>query len=801
MKVLKRIGIGVAALLVVVLAAGAVFVWRISHRGVPEYDGAVDLKGLRAEVTVYRDRYAVPHIIAKNEPDLYRAVGYVMAQDRLWQMDLLRRVTQGRLSEIFGKKLLDADVLFRSLRIPENSGKVLAELTPQEREALEAFADGVNQYIESRGGSLPPEFTVLGYRPEKWEITHTMNLIGYMAWDLASGWREKITLRSIREKVGDDLYKEIAPDFSKHTASIPAQARIVLPEFQAAARRIADAGKVLADSGLQVFGASNNWTVSGKLSASGRPILANDMHLGYSMPSLWMQMHQVAEGTLDVTGVALPGTPFIIAGHNKRIAWGMTNFYVDNVDFYIEKADPANAGQYLYRGKSLPFEVRKEKILIKGGEVVEKTIRFTVHGPMVADIKETGGLSVSMKWMGSLKSNEVRAVYLLNRAGDWTSFTGALRHFCAVAQMFNYADVDGNIGIYGAGGVPVRSGGGEGGIVPGWDGQHEWKGLVAFEELPHEYNPPRGFVSSANNLPAAKYRHYINGYGFATPDRLERINEMIMAGGKITMEYVRKMQGDFSSPLAKRNRDVMVRELGNDAALTAREKGIIAEMGRWDGAVTAESSSGALGEVFYLLFLKNTFEDEIGEALYKDYIASRSNPLNAMRRIWDSDSKWFDRVDTKDRVETFHDIVLKSFRDAVALLDDKCGSRNWKWGTIHALKLEHPMGKVKALDLALGLNSPSYPVGGSYHTIPQFAYKFAEPFGPTHGPSQRHIYDLSNWDNSKSTIPAGICGVPASRHYCDQMENFVAGISHDDVVGIVAVKKAAVHTMTLRGGR
>ncbi len=800
MKTVKLIGIGAGALLAAAIIAGSVFLWKLSHRAVPDYNSSVTLKGLGADVTVYRDKFAIPHIYAKNERDLYMAVGYVMAQDRLWQMDLLRRVTQGRLSEIFGDKLIEADVLFRSLRIRDNSEKLLAELTPGERQALEAFAEGVNRYIESRNGSLPPEFAILKYRPEKWEIIHSLNLIGYMAWDLACGWKEKIMLHRIREKVGEDLFRQIEADAAGDTPVVPGYARDVDGRFRDAVRRIAAASRAVSDAGLQVFSASNNWAVSGRLSATGAPLLANDMHLGYGMPCLWMQMHQVAEGSLDVTGVALPGQPLIIVGHNDKIAWGMTNLTVDNVDFYLEKTAEGDPARYLFRGRAIPFETRTERISVKGGPAVERKIRFTVHGPMVTDIKDTGGLAVSMKWMGSLKSNEFLAVYLLNRAGDWNSFKAALRNFVAVSQNFAYADRKGNIGMYCAGGVPVRMKTPGMDVAPGWGGEYEWKGTVPFEEMPNSYNPPRGFVSSANNLPAAKYRHYINGWGFASPERIDRINELIGSKGKITAEDFMKMQVDVTSSLTRKVRDTLVAELGAEKTLSDREKSILAVMAKWDGALAPDSASGALCDVFFLKMIRNTFEDELGGELFRDFISPRSIPVNALRKIWGTGSAWFDRVETKGARETFRDIVLMSFRDAIAELDEKCGSGGWAWGKLHRLRLEHPLGKVKALDIIFGLNSESYPVGGSFHTIPQFAYRFFEPYAVLHGPSQRHIYDLADWDRSLSAVPSGISGVPASVHYLDQAPLFMKGKYHEDVTSPGAVKERARYIMILGKG-
>ena len=792
------IGIGIVAAAIVISLF--VFLYSISHRGVPVYDGTVALKGLSQPVTVYRDNYAVPHIYAKTDADLYRAVGYVMAQDRLWQMDLLRRVTQGRLSEIFGKDLVEADVLFRSLRIRVNSELVMAELTPAEKESLEAFADGVNQFIDQAGSSLPVEFTILKYRPEKWEPISSLDLIGYMSWDLNSGWNEDLMLYQVREKAGKDLYREIVPENSGRAAIFPAIAADIIPEFIASARRIAAAGDRVAGLGLAVFGASNNWAVSGKRSATGKAILANDMHLGLNVPGIWMQMHQVVEGGLNVTGVVLPGQPLVISGHNSDIAWGLTNVGADNLDFYLEKVNASDPGKYLFRGRWLPFETRRELIRIKGGETVEKSVRYTVHGPVVADIKNTGGLVISMKWLGNVKSNELRAVTLLNRARNWNDFRTATSHFSAVGQNIAYADTKGNIGLQCSTGIPLRAGGKGDDILPGWTGDHEWTGKVPFEQLPSLYNPASGFVSSANNRTVTKSRYYISTWGFSTADRFDRINELIQSKNGITVDDFCAMQLDVTSPLSRLLKKDIPATLKGNPALTDREKAIVTMVETWDGALTADSAPGALCEAFYLAMIKNTFADELGPELFKDFIKPRSVSLHALGTIWKTDSRWFDMTGTKDVTEKFADVVLASFREAVRELDGKLGPDplKWKWGKLHTLTLQHPLGKVKILDLAFGLNKGPYALGGSHHTIPQFAYKFAEPYAIVHGPSQRHVYDLSDWNRSKSVIPTGNCGVPAGRHYGDQSGIYASGRFHDDVVSPEEVKKSAVYTLTLR---
>ncbi|HSO89205.1 MAG TPA: penicillin acylase family protein, partial [Draconibacterium sp.] len=332
MKLLKRILAGVFVLIVLLFLAGYFLLVNLRKGAIPDYNKDVKIKGITGEVSVLRDSHAIPHIYAGNETDLYRAVGFTMAQDRLWQMDLLRRITQGRLSEILGEKMAETDLLMRALRIQEKSKKIIAGASPEIIQALEAFSAGVNEYI--RYHPLPPEFQILGYNPEPWEPVQSINLIGYMSWDLKSGWDTEILLHQLQGKVSAEQIQDLIPASENHKTAI-------YPDFHSPeitiGETILSASDNLEKLGAQIFNGSNNWAVSGKKSKTGKPLLANDAHLAFMSPGIWYQIHQNVDGKLNVTGLAVPGQPFVIAGHNDSIAWGMTNVMVDDIDFYAEK--------------------------------------------------------------------------------------------------------------------------------------------------------------------------------------------------------------------------------------------------------------------------------------------------------------------------------------------------------------------------------------------------------------------------------------------------------------------------------
>ncbi|MBW2141306.1 MAG: penicillin acylase family protein [Deltaproteobacteria bacterium] len=801
MSILKKVGIGIVIVIVIALIAGTIYIRSLATRGLPNYNRNVVIDGIKDEVTIYRDDYAVPHIFAKNEHDLYMAAGYCMAQDRLWQMDLIRRVTAGRLAEIFGEDLVETDLLMRSLRIPEKSRMVMSRTDENITKAVEAFSRGVNVYIEKHSKKLPPEFSLLKYKPEKWEPVHSYNLIGYMAWDLTTAWINEILLYKLVQKFGSEMCQDLIPD-------VPGQKSVVYPGFQGKMSELeldADLVKharVLEDLGLTIFSGSNNWAVSGEKSLTGKPIFANDMHLGLFAPGIWYQMHLAVDGKFNVTGVALPGQPNVVCGHNDRIAWGMTNVMLDGMDFYLEKINPDNPNEYQFEGKWRPIEVRKEKIKVKGGQEVEKEIRFTHRGPIISGFKKVQDKAISMRWIGNEYSNEMRTIYLLNRAKNWSDFKEAVNTFISISQNIIYADVDGNIGLYCSAGVPIRKSGDGISVVPGWTGEFDWTSLVPFDDLPHSFNPGSGFVSSANNKTAPNdYPHYISQW-FDLPFRIDRIREMLTEKDKLSQEDFKRMHSDHKSKLVAGMKHDLVSAVQGSKDLSALETQSLNIITSWDGILARQSSAASIFEAFYGAFIKNVFADEMDEELYDDFLSRSMLPRYAVDNIWrKKGSAWCDDVTTDGVKETFTDMVLISFKDAVSSLNEKYGSdpKKWEWRKIHQLTLNHPMGSVKIVDMLFNLNRGPFEVGGSTHTVCPYSYRFPNPEKVSAGASQRHIYSLANWDDSLSVIPTGTSGIPASRHYCDQTELYVENKYHQDYFSRSLVEENAKYKMIING--
>ncbi|MEA1886563.1 MAG: penicillin acylase family protein, partial [Bacteroidota bacterium] len=472
MKTLKIIIYSIISLLIIVIIAGFFIVKSISKGAKPVYDGELGLPVLQDEVEVIFDERGMPHIYARSESDLYTAVGYIMAQERLWQMDLIRRATTGELSEILGEHYVDTDLFLRSLRMTEKSKMVLQNTDKERLDQIESFASGVNYYIEKAGKKLPPEFRILGYRPDDWTAVHTANIIGYMGWDLASGnLSGDVFIYKLVKEFGKDTAMNMVPYYDFTVEPVYPDYEFSDDYIEAVAYFVKAIDKV-KELGITPFHGSNNWAVSGERSETGKPLFSNDMHLGLSSPGIWIQMHQVVPGKLNVTGVAVPGEPFIVAGHNDTIAWGMTNLAVDDLDLYLEKTNEEKT-RYMVDGQWRDIKTVKETIKVKNEDDRELEIKYTHRGPIISGFRDIEEDDLSMRWSGYDMSNELEAVYLLNRAGNWDDFNEALSFFNSISQNFIYADVNGNIGLKSGGGVPIREGYGAF-VQPGDSSKYDW---------------------------------------------------------------------------------------------------------------------------------------------------------------------------------------------------------------------------------------------------------------------------------------------------------------------------------------
>jgi penicillin amidase len=791
MRVLKW-GLSILMGLIVVVFLG---VYGYLRATLPDYDGEMTIPGLKDNVEIIRDSYGMPHIYAQTDEDAYFALGYCMAQDRLFHMDGVRRVVRGRLAEILGEELISTDKLFRTISAGKSIEDIVSKFPPETITALKAYAAGVNYFIENRKGPLPIEYTILGIKPEPWHYSDGVATFYYMAWDLNTAFSIEMLYAAVIDKVGEKMAQDIFPDYAKGYPTIIPDGRTSLDFL----KTLNLAREVLGTEG---GGASNNWVISDKMSATGMPILANDPHLGHGIPGIWYEAHLVTP-SLNVSGAILPGVPYVIIGANEHVAWGFTNVMSDDADFYIEKINPASPDQYEFMGRWEDMTVKEEVLKVKGAEDVKFNVRLTRHGPIIDDVNhyaEPKGTALSMRWTAYEKLEAPKAIYLLNIAKNIDDIERAVEFFKCPAQNWVYADDKGNIGFWAAVGIPIRDGFSGAYPVPGWDGKHEWKGYVPTAEQPHMRNPSRGWIATANNKHTGDDYPYPISHYYAMPDRYVRIQEMITAKDKFDVKDFEKMHADIYMVLAKEWVPLMLKSL-SDAELSEKERKALSTLSRWDFVARVGSVASSVFHATINEMVKNTFKKRLGEELYQQYLKNNYVAFNSMRNLIARErSVWFDDPDTP-KVEVLDDIIVKSFKQAVIYLEGQMGEKidDWKWGKLHTLTLYHPFGKASSL-MGYFMNIGPFPMGGSIVTVNPQPYRLSKPWGGYHGASLRYIIDFSNMKSSRRVIPAGISGNFMSPHYDDQVELWRTGKYRPFILDRKSVEEDSRHTLKLFSG-
>jgi len=794
MKALKIVLITILTIAILALIAGSVLISGIKKGALPEYEGEIKISGLTGEVTSYRDERGMPHIYASNEHDLYFSVGYIMAQERLWQMDLLRQATKGTLSEILGETAIGSDKLFRAVDMTAKSRILIKNADPVTLSYLQAFSDGVNAYVSAAGKKLPPEFKILSYTPAPWTPEDCGNIFGYMCWDAAyEDMDQEISYWKISQKIGLEKTTNLIPDYD----AVPA---FVFPDFKLndtllkRAQEFITGMDKLKALGIVLYPGSNNWAVSGKRSETGKPLFQNDMHLSLFAPGIWMQMHQVIPGKLNVTGVTVPGVPFIAAGHNEKIAWGFTYTMVDVLDLFAEKINPENENQYAFNGNWKDMVVRKEQFNIKGGKVDSVIFKYTHRGPIISGLKSFQFASLSMRWTAFDYSDEIRVFSQLNRASGWKEFRSAISSLKSLGNNVAYADVDGNIGLSIAAGIPIRKGNGSL-IRNGETEEFDWKGYIPFEQLPFTFNPDKGYISSANNRTVPEgYPYYISS-NFCLPYRINRIRQMLDEKEILGIGDFKRMVLDQHSDYAALMTPFILKLENKKTELSPSESSAFNSLAEWDYDMNKDLVAPSLFEFFEISFISNLLKDELGELFWQ--LPSVAKDYYIYRILKPGSDEFVDDINTPG-TETLDDIILKSFRDCVAAISAQYGENQsgWKWGDIHTVTLEHPLGSVRILERIFDLNSDKYRIGGDDNTVSP--YSFGAGFKVNHGASERHIYNTADWDESFTVIPTGISGVPGSEFYLSQTEAYLEGRFYKDHFSEKAVKANAKYTLVLK---
>ena len=765
-----------------VIGIVAFFVMRyLVTKSFPVYDGEVNSAGLQDRVKISRDEYGVPHIFAENEHDLFFAQGYAHAQDRLWQMDLTRRAGEGRLSEILGTSTIKFDKMFKTVGFKTIAEKLERQLNPKSKEILQAYSDGINEYIRTHKGKYPIEFDMLNYEPEEWKPVHSLMIARLMAWELNISWHVDVVLGELVAKLGAEKASKIFPTYPENAPVIVGQSldRQQLEGLRKFASVHDEFKEFFGTTGTHI--GSNAWAVSPQKSASGRAMLANDPHLGLSLPAKWYEVH-LCGGKVNVAGVSLPGTPLVVLGNNKNVAWGFTNVMADDADFYFEKTDSLGAEKYLFKDEWKDIEIIQDTVKVKDSTEVPFTIRKTLHGPAVNEIYplETFASSnfITMRWTGFEMSDELYALYLVNTANDWQSFLNGVKEFTVPGQNFVYADVKGNIGFHPGVRLPKRNSNNPTLPFIGWTGEHEWQGFTPFEQLPSLYNPPEGFIATANNKTTKNVDYHIANL-WEPPSRIQRIREVLQSKQLFDVSDFKKLQNDNFSYFAKDVTTFILSAYNTVPASNEKVQTAINYFRNWNFILSKDDVPTTIFEVFFNHLVKNIYRDEVGEELFRQYITLANIPYRVtLAMLSDTSAVWFDDV-TTEAVEARDDIIRKSLNETLIELTEQLGPemKQWRWGRIHTLTLKHPFGDMKVLQPIFNIGP--FEVGGSGTTVNNGEYHFAKPYQMMLGPSMRKIIDFADVNRALSVIPSGESGQPLHDHYSDQTPLWKNGEYHE----------------------
>ncbi len=805
----RIITIALILLLVVLILAGGLAL--LIRRSFPQTSGEVNLPGLHSPVDVLRDGAGIPHIYAQDDHDLFMAQGYVHAQDRFWQMDFWRHIGAGRLAEMFGESQVETDAFIRTLGWARIAEEEWQSTEDDSRQILQAYADGVNAYLESHQGSqLSFEYAILGlmnsaYHPEPWLPVHSLTWGKAMAWDLGGNMESELRQAVLLPQLGPDRLADLNPPY-------PSENPVILPDFTlasaapAAPLRSTDvlasrgallrlAARIEALNRLTGGGAaglgSNNWVIAGSRSTTGAPILANDTHLGIRMPSIWYENALHCESAseacrFNVAGFSFAGVPGVVIGHNERVAWGITNNNPDVQDLYLERINPENPDQYEVNGEWVDMAVHDEVIQVAGGQPVTIQVRQTRHGPVVSDADEELGalaesttieqgapMAVSLQWTALEPSTIYRSLWSLDRAQDFEEFRAALQDWNVPAQNFVYADVDGNIGYQLPGLVPIRRSGDGSVPQPGWTDQAEWIAFIPFEALPYALNPGSGYIASANNATVSPSYPYLLT---TQPDlgyRAARIVQLLEGQETFSPGDMRQIHGDTFDPIAPVLTPYLLGLNFHDEGETEAERTTanelettLAVLDGWDYRNEASSAPAALFNAVWRHLILRTFGDDLPEGWLPGDEAAFAIVTNLVDRPGDP---WWDDLRTPP-IETRDEILRLAVADGVEEVQARLGKNadRWTWGALHGATFRNEsLGESGILPIEALFNRGPYPTGGGASIVDATGWSYEDGYQVEWVPSERMVLDLSDWDAAKAIHTTGQSGHTFDPHYVD----------------------------------
>ncbi|MFY1020695.1 penicillin acylase family protein [Ectopseudomonas khazarica] len=762
------------ALALLVAAAAGGLTWYL-HDKQPQRDGELVLSELHAPVTVNYDELGVPHIRAENEADLYRALGYVHAQDRLFQMELLRRLARGELAEVLGEKLVPTDRLFRTLELGRHADTYATRLDADSPsvQALQNYLDGINQYQASR--PLPVEFDLLGIEPRPFTVADTLSVAGYMAYSFAAALRTEPLMSHVRDSLGADYLKVF--DLGWHPDGVVGSA-LSAGDWKDLSALAQLSDTALADSGLPQFEGSNAWAVSGSRTASGKPLLAGDPHIRFSLPAVWYEAHLQAPG-YELYGYHHALIPSAMLGHNRDFAWSLTMFQNDDLDLIAERVNPDNPNQVWYQGRWVDLEQRTETIQVKNAAPVQLTLRRSPHGPIINDaLGQTSGSTPIAMWWAFLETDNpiLDAFYQLNRANTLDKARAAAEKIEAPGLNVVWANAAGDIGWWAAAKLPLRPAGvNPTFILDGASAEADKLGYHPFSANPQEENPARGYIVSANYQPVPASGIEIPGY-YNLPDRGQRLNQRLSdASVKWDLHNSQALQLDTGTDYPMRVLTPILDEL-RAAAQGEQEQAMVQALADWNGEHPLDSVSATLFNQLLYQLAHEAMADELGDAFFDSLLQSRVLDVALPRLTADATSPWWHRQGGSGE-ETRAQIVADAWRASLAHLREQFGDdpAAWQWGRAHTLTHTHPLGQQQPL--AWLLNAGPYAAPGSHEVPNNLSHKIGPaPWQVVYGPSTRRLVDLADASTALGSNPVGQSGVPFDPHYADQAAGHVLGV-------------------------
>ncbi len=779
-KVLKII-FGLLGTFIALVIGIIIISYFVLQSKIPEYSGNVSVTGISNNVKVYRDEHAIPFVIAEDDYDATFALGYIHAQERLFQMDISRRAGEGRLSEILGSKTIPFDKMFRTLGIYKLGVGSLSKLNPLTKKMLEAYSNGVNAYIKEADGNYTFEFDVLGYEPELWKPEHSLVLTKLMAWELNISWWTDIAFSHLVQKLGEEKVKKILPDFDENAPTIiPKHLRttsIIPTNFYNVDKAYREfTGFVGTHIG------SNNWVVNSKKSESGNVIIANDPHLAFQAPGKFMFSVVRSKGWSG-EGFSIPGLPTFIIGKNPDIAWVLTNVMADDADFYIEQFDSTET-KYLVNNIWKDLEIIEDTIIVKDSNPIIYSITKTHRGPIISDIHNYNKMfkndfqnnaNISMRWTGLDFSDEIFAMLSINRAKNWGDFEKGVEYFTAPGQNFVYGDKEGNIGYICGAKLPLRKTNSPTLIFDGTTDKYDWKGYVPYNEMPKLFNPSNNFIASANNKTIKNFPYHISNL-WEPSSRIERITELLTQKEKHSSDDFKKYQHDFFSHYAKHLTPFILDAFKDVTVSDGNLNTALSLLRQWDFVVDMKSQTPTIFNEFLQKLMYNVFHDEMGDALYNEYIFIANVPYRKIRELLDDkNSEWWDNVETENK-ELRDEIIRNSLADALTSLENRLGKNIafWQWMELHTVTFKHLFTHSTPMLGGL-LNIGPFPISGDGTTIFNTEYSFTNPYENKLGPALRFVFDFAKPDEVNFILPTGQSGYFMSKHYNDMTKHWLDG--------------------------